>query len=357
MSANLSLRSIVKRYEPTAADAVSDFSLDVAAGEFVTLLGPSGSGKTTILKMIAGFEHPTAGEIFVGGTRITELPPYSRGVGMVFQSYALFPHMTVFENVAFPLSVRSHGRADVQSKVAAALNLVQLGELAERYPTQLSGGQQQRVALARAVVFNPTLLLMDEPLGALDRNLRESMKYEIKRVQRELDMTVVYVTHDQDEALAMSDRVCVVHHGRLVQIGTAREIYDLPRSSFVARFIGESNLLEGKLVRRSKDSWFELAEGVAVPVANAPFDFPSACVLMIRPERIRLAPADLQHDTTWLRAQVAEAVFLGESTRYNIRCGSFVLTVKQQNVDGRSFDVGADVSVSWPREAATLLPE
>ena len=355
MSANLSIRALSKRYESATTEAVVEFSLEVKAGEFVTLLGPSGSGKTTILKMIAGFERPTAGEIFVDSAPITELPPYQRGVGMVFQNYALFPHMTVFENIAFPLSVRSASRAEVASKVADALKLVRLEGLESRYPLQLSGGQQQRVALARAVVFNPTLLLMDEPLGALDRNLRESMKYEIKRVQDELDMTVVYVTHDQDEALAMSDRICVIHNGRLIQVGTARELYDLPNSSFVARFVGESNLLAGKLIREQNGTWFEMNGGITIPVRSPPPDHPASCLLLIRPERIRVVPRTAGDEETWFGGRVTKAVFLGDTTRYQIEAGALTLTVKQQNVDGHFFPVGTDVSVGWKREAATLL--
>ena len=355
MSASISIRSLFKRYEPASTEAVADFSLEVRAGEFVTLLGPSGSGKTTILKLIAGFERPTAGDIFVGETPMTDLPPYRRGVGMVFQNYALFPHMTVFDNIAFPLSVRNSGRSEIASKVADALKLVRLDGLADRYPVQLSGGQQQRVALARAVVFNPTILLMDEPLGALDRNLRESMKYEIKRVQSELEMTVVYVTHDQDEALAMSDRICVIRDGRLIQVGTARELYDLPNSSFVARFVGESNLLAGRLIRQQDGTWFEISGGMTIPVHSPPSDLPASCLLMIRPERIRVVPRTAGDEETWFNGRVTRAVFLGDTTRYQIEAGALTLTAKQQNVDGHVFPVGTDVSVGWRIEAATLL--
>jgi putative spermidine/putrescine transport system ATP-binding protein len=356
LSAELSLRAIAKRYEAAVSDAVADFNLEVTAGEFVTLLGPSGSGKTTVLKMIAGFERPTAGQILLGGKGITDLPPYRRGVGMVFQNYALFPHMTVFDNVAFPLAVRDRPRRDIADKVARGLQLVRLDGLAERYPAQLSGGQQQRVALARAVVFDPPLLLMDEPLGALDRNLRESMKAEIKRVQQALDITVIYVTHDQDEALAMSDRIAVMRDGRLVQIGTARELYDKPGDSFVARFIGESNLLTGRLLRRPDGTWVELGEGITVPVTEPAAEFPGSCLVMIRPERIRVRPWSGTPSEGWLIGRVTEAVFLGEATRYRIAVGPIELIVKHHNIDGRFFGVDDRVEAGWPAGAAAVLP-
>jgi putative spermidine/putrescine transport system ATP-binding protein len=353
VSAPLSLRGIGKRYEGAAADAVAGFDLEVAAGEFVTLLGPSGSGKSTVLKMIAGFERPTSGEIRLGGAPITRLPPYRRGVGMVFQNYALFPHMTVADNVAFPLAVRDRPHAEVAAKVATALRLVQLEGLGDRYPAQLSGGQQQRVALARAVVFDPPLLLMDEPLGALDRNLREDMKVEIKRVQRALSMTVIYVTHDQDEALAMSDRIAVLRGGRLIQAGPPRALYDRPVDSFVARFFGESNLIEARLVRDDGGVRAEFGGArVALPGGAATGD---ACLLLIRPERIRLAEPGLPGHGARLEGRVEEATFLGESTRYRVAAGNLTLTVKQQSGSGRAFAIGDTVAATWPADAAVVL--
>ena len=225
--------------------AVRDLTLDVAQGEFLTLLGPSGSGKTTTLNMLAGFERPTRGEILLGGKPVDRLPPYERNIGMVFQSYALFPHMTVGENVAFPLSVRRMPRANIAERVRRALAMVRLEALSERRPAQLSGGQQQRIALARALVFEPSLVLMDEPLGALDKKLREQMQIEIKLLHERLGLTVVYVTHDQSEALTMSDRIAVFHDGRVVQQGTPDSLYSQPRDAFVAGFIGENNMLFG----------------------------------------------------------------------------------------------------------------
>ena len=239
----LVLRDLRKAFG--SAVAVDGIDLEVRRGEFVTLLGPSGSGKTTTLRMIAGFMSPSGGSIEIDGQDMTRVPPYRRDVGMVFQNYALFPHMTAAQNVAFPLRMRKQSRAEIDRRVADALELVKLRHLAERYPRQLSGGQQQRIALARAVVFEPRLLLMDEPLGALDRKLREALQLEIIRVSRELGATVLYVTHDQEEALVMSDRIAIFSEGRIEQLGSGEDLYDRPASLFVADFIGESNILRG----------------------------------------------------------------------------------------------------------------
>src|SRR5512132_1690651 len=227
--------------------ALDTLTLEVEQGEFVTLLGPSGSGKTTTLMMIAGFEEPTAGEILVSGEPVVHRPAYRRNIGVVFQSYALFPHMTVAANVAYPLRMRNVGRDEIRRRVAAALDLVQLVALGGRYPGQLSGGQQQRVALARALVFEPPLLLMDEPLGALDKKLREDLQLEIKRIQREVGVSVIYVTHDQSEALTMSDRIAIMRGGRLEQYAAAEELYERPATRFVAEFVGEATLLPARV--------------------------------------------------------------------------------------------------------------
>src|SRR5688572_11305539 len=227
--------------------ALDTLTLSVKQGEFVTLLGPSGSGKTTTLMMIAGFEDPSAGDILVNGEPVVSRPPHRRNIGVVFQSYALFPHMTVAGNVGYPLRMRHVRRDDVRRRVAAALDLVQLGALGDRYPAQLSGGQQQRVALARALVFEPPLLLMDEPLGALDKKLREDLQLEIKRIHRDVGVTVIYVTHDQSEALTMSDRIAIMRAGRLEQYGAADELYERPATRFVAEFVGEATLLGARV--------------------------------------------------------------------------------------------------------------
>jgi len=226
---------------------VKDLNLDVPKGEFLTMLGPSGSGKTTVLMMLAGFETPTSGEIYLDGNPISSIPPNKRGIGMVFQNYALFPHMTVKENLAFPLEVRKLPKNEVEEKVSNALLMVELQDFGSRMPLQLSGGQQQRVALARSLVFEPRLVLMDEPLGALDKNLREQMQYEIKHIHEKIGITVVYVTHDQSEALTMSNRIAVFNDGKIQQISSPDVLYEKPNSSFVAQFIGENNQLKGKV--------------------------------------------------------------------------------------------------------------
>ena len=273
--------------------AVDDVSLTVASGEFLTLLGPSGSGKTTTLMMIAGFESVTAGEILLGGRRLTRVPPYRRNLGMVFQHYALFPHMTVHDNLAFPLRTRGITRAETDRRVEEALDRVRLPGYGARFPAQLSGGQQQRVALARALVYGPPVLLMDEPLGALDKKLREQMQLEIKHIQRELRLTVIYVTHDQEEALTMSDRIAVMSQGRIVQLGPPEDLYERPADRFVADFIGESNFLEvtvrsvqGGIATALTDDGLD----VALAVGDAGADG-TRLTLALRPERVRLAPA------------------------------------------------------------------
>ncbi|UJW77739.1 ABC transporter ATP-binding protein [Rhizobium sp. SL42] len=253
MGQQLALRHVQKRYGPVWA--VRDTSLEVQAGEFVSIVGPSGSGKTSLLTMIAGFETPTAGAIVVGDQDVTSLAPHHRNIGMVFQKYALFPHMTVRQNIAFPLKMRrlAKGR-DADRRVDAMLDLVQLGALQSRYPHELSGGQQQRVAVARALVFDPPVILMDEPLGALDKKLRESMQFEIKQIQERIGATVIYVTHDQEEALTMSDRVAVMHAGRLEQIGTSVELYTRPETAFIADFVGSINFIPGIVCRTEKSA-------------------------------------------------------------------------------------------------------
>jgi putative spermidine/putrescine transport system ATP-binding protein len=242
----LRLRNVVKSYDGKS-NAVDDISIDIKRGEFITLLGPSGSGKTTTLMMVAGFEQPTSGRIELDGKDLTRQKPYHRNIGVVFQNYALFPHMTVERNVAFPLRMRAAPKQDIARRVGEALALVGLGSFAGRYPSELSGGQQQRVALARGLVFRPDVLLLDEPLGALDKNLREQMQVELKRIHREVGITMVYVTHDQTEAMTMSDRVAVFNHGRLEQVAPPLEVYHHPLTRFVGAFIGDSNFLDGRI--------------------------------------------------------------------------------------------------------------
>ncbi|WP_085033333.1 ABC transporter ATP-binding protein [Ensifer aridi] len=291
---SLSLVGLQKRYGEMFA--VRELSLDIAAGEFVSLLGPSGSGKTTVLTMVAGFDAPSAGRIVIGGRDVTRLAPNHRNIGMVFQKYALFPHLTIRQNIAFPLKMRGKWQKAVRSRrVDEMLELIQLSGYAERYPNQLSGGQQQRVAVARALAFEPPVLLMDEPLGALDKKLREAMQFEIKRLQERLGVTVVYVTHDQDEALTMSDRVAIMCNGRLMQCGTPAELYRQPSSEFVADFIGRMNFIDGDcLDSKGGKTIVRLSEGSVLNLRSVGNDRDCRCApgkalrVAIRPERIRL---------------------------------------------------------------------
>jgi putative spermidine/putrescine transport system ATP-binding protein len=284
--AYLRLRELVKSYDGKS-NAVDHVSIDVARGEFVTFLGPSGSGKTTTLLMIAGFETPTGGSVELGGRDLALSKPYERNIGMVFQNYALFPHMTAAKNVVFPLKMRHFPRKDLQARVERMLELVGLGRFADRYPRELSGGQQQRIALARGLVFNPDVLLLDEPLGALDKNLRQQMQVEIKRIHREIGITMIYVTHDQSEAMTLSDRLAVFRDGRIEQVGAPLEVYNRPLSRFVGEFIGDSNFFAGRM-DPAHPHWVELAGIGPVRVADAASVKSGHVELMIRPERLRL---------------------------------------------------------------------
>ena len=330
VGARIELRRIAKRYGPHRA--VEGIDLDVRAGEFITFLGPSGSGKTTLLMLVAGFEQPSAGEILIDGALVSGLPAYRRNIGVVFQSYALFPHLTVAENVGFPLKQRGIGRAERSERVARVLDLVQLRGFDARFPQQLSGGQQQRVAIARAVVFNPRVLLMDEPLSALDKQLRETLQLEIKRLHDRLGITFVYVTHDQREALVMSDRVSVMNDGRIEQIAAPQALYDAPVNRFVASFVGEANFLPLREVARQEDGLRLLTEdgsGLRAPAQ----DHADGAACMVRPERMQVAPPGAAPSgSNSLAATVREVVFMGEMTRYALETPSGqVLTVKQQN--------------------------
>jgi putative spermidine/putrescine transport system ATP-binding protein len=292
----LSLRHVVKSYDGRS-NAVDDISIDIARGEFVTFLGPSGSGKTTTLLMIAGFEYPSSGAITLDGRDLVLSKPYERNIGMVFQNYALFPHMTALKNVIFPLRMRKFPRAEIETRADRMLELVGLRQFANRYPRELSGGQQQRVALARGLVFNPDVLLLDEPLGALDKNLREQMQVEIKRIHRELGITMIYVTHDQTEAMTMSDRIAVFCNGRLEQVGSPLEVYNRPVNRFVGEFIGDSNFFSGRS-DPARPGLVELA-GVG-PVRVAQQNMPAGdVVVLIRPERLRLVRPNEHHDSVF----------------------------------------------------------
>ena len=337
---------------------VKDLNLDIRNGEFLTLLGPSGSGKTTTLMMLAGFEVPTHGRIHLDGQPIDNVPPHRRNIGMVFQNYALFPHMTVEENLAFPLEVRKVPRAEAAMKIARALDMVQLGAFAKRRPGQLSGGQQQRVALARALVFEPKLVLMDEPLGALDKQLREHMQLEIKHLHQTLGITVVYVTHDQSEALTMSDRIAVFNDGRIQQLATPGDLYERPANSFVAQFIGENNKLRGRVVAMNGTSCQVEVDGggkiEALPVGIDVVGTPTT--LSLRPERVKINPTNGACSNVF-SARVEELIYLGDHTRVRASvCGSKDFVIKVPNSEGMpNLQPGASISVGWKKEDCRAL--
>lgn len=328
---------------------VKDLNLDVARGEFLTMLGPSGSGKTTCLMMLAGFETATHGDILLDGVPINNVPPHKRGIGMVFQNYALFPHMSVAENLAFPLTVRNMSKAEVEQKVNNALDMVRLNEFGSRRPAQLSGGQQQRVAVARALVFEPSLVLMDEPLGALDKNLREEMQYEIKHIHDSLGITVVYVTHDQTEALTMSNRVAVFDDGVIQQLAPPDELYEKPENAFVAGFIGENNKIMGVVKETDGNECVVEVEGGVVRANAINIEgVGSKTQMSLRPERVFINPAEGQVANIFT-ANVREQIYLGDHmrTRFAI-CGQEDFIVKVPNSSSQvHLRPGEDVKIGW----------
>jgi spermidine/putrescine ABC transporter ATP-binding subunit len=342
--------------------AVDGVTLEARAGEFLTLLGPSGSGKTTILNLVAGFEQPTSGEIFIGDASITGVPSNRRNVGMVFQDYALFPHMTVFENIAFPLRLRRLPEGEIDRRVEEMLEVVQLAGYGSRMPRQLSGGQQQRVALARALVFHPPLLLMDEPFGALDKNLRESMQIELRHLQRRFGITVLFVTHDQEEAMMMSDRIAVINGGQLQQVGPPDELYERPANEFVANFIGESNMLWAEVTSVAGDRlWVRTAGGSELAVSGG--ERPGGerrggerLRVLMRPEALGLS-LDGAASGARLAGTVEEVIYLGDYRRYIIRINpQEVLVVKLPNAAGAVAPAaGARVHVLVEPQAVRLL--
>ena len=351
-------KSVQKSYDGETL-VVKDLNLDVQRGEFLTLLGPSGSGKTTVLMMLAGFETPTHGEILLDGRPINNVPPHKRGVGMVFQNYALFPHMSVAENLRFPLEVRRMSRAEADEKVKKALEMVRLGDFGNRRPAQLSGGQQQRVAVARALVFDPALVLMDEPLGALDKNLREEMQFEIKHIHEHLGVSVVYVTHDQSEALTMSNRIAVFDDGVIQQLAQPDTLYEEPENAFVAYFIGENNRLRGTvrevngqgcIVDLENDGGAVQALNVNIAGTGKP------TTLSLRPERVTVNPPD-GSDPNVFEAKVEELIYLGDHirTRANV-CGNSDFVIKIPNAHGHSvIRRGETVKLGWAMEDCRAL--
>ena len=344
--ADLALSGIVRRFGNVTA--VAGIDLAVHRGELVTILGPSGSGKTTLLKIIAGFELPDAGVVRLKGADITFATPAKRGIGMVFQNYALFPHLNVERNVAFPLEMRGVPRAQIRERVAAVLQLVGLADLAARLPRELSGGQQQRVALARSVVFDPGLLLLDEPFGALDRKLREQMQLEVKRLQRRLGLTALFVTHDQEEALVLSDRIAVMSEGRIEQLGTPEDIYAHPVNWFVADFVGESNLFRGRLAADDAGHPFALMGSARIKVPVSSFAIGSEVGVLVRPERPRLV-ADGQRADNVVHGRIVEVIYVGESVKYRLRIdATHELLVRWPFRErGGTLAAGDDVTVGW----------
>jgi ABC-type Fe3+/spermidine/putrescine transport system ATPase subunit len=363
---SIRILNLVKRYGDVLA--VDDLSLEIKSGEFVTLLGPSGSGKTTTLMMVAGFELPNSGEIFVDDQPIIFIPAYKRGLGMVFQHYSLFPHMTVERNIGFPLRMRKLDKKERAKKIGPVLELVKLGGYENRMPRQLSGGQQQRVALARALVFNPRCLLMDEPLGALDKKLREHMQLEIKQITRSLNISVIYVTHDQSEAMTMSDRIAVMNDGKIVQAGPPGEIYDNPINYFVADFppgeiydnpinyfvadfIGESNFIEGKVEQSDhQTSYFKTERGIMFKASVNKQKSPgSKGHLVIRPEKISFVEQNQAYANQY-EAVIEEIIYLGDTTTYNtilVQDGT-ALTIKQHNkANSRRLTKGDKIDIGW----------
>lgn len=346
----LSFRNVTKRYGDTTA--VADVTFDVAEGEFITLLGPSGCGKTTTLMLIAGFEQPDGGTIHLGGARMNGVPPHRRRVGLVFQNYALFPHLSVFDNIAFALQNLRWSKGRIAERVNDLLALVRLEDLGHRRPAQLSGGQQQRVAIARALSFAPSLLLLDEPLGALDRRLREHMHLELRRIHRTLGVTMVYVTHDQEEALAMSDRIALMEAGRIIAFDTPDRLYKVPPSRPAATMVGDNNVIQGRTLD------IDLVE-------VGPWRFPARhtlglgapAIVVIRPELIRLmkAPAD----DYVLAGHVEEKLYLGDITKYRVRTpDGLVLVAKLFNAGGHEdFDIGTPVACGWSASDALVFAE
>ena len=337
---------------------VKDLNVDIPKGEFLTMLGPSGSGKTTTLMMLAGFETPTNGEIYLDGEAISSIPPYKRGIGMVFQNYALFPHMTVSENLSFPLEVRKINKSEIKEKIEKALSMVELQDFGNRMPMQLSGGQQQRVALARALVFEPRLVLMDEPLGALDKKLREQMQYEIKHIHANIGITVVYVTHDQGEALTMSNRIAVFNDGKIQQISTPDILYEKPENAFVAQFIGENNQLKGKVksingnmcvIRTDKG---EEIKSLKINVGAVG----DGSTVPLRPERVEINSSDTNFENSF-NGTVKELIYLGDHIRTRVEvCGNDQFIVKVPNsYKGANLKEGTPVKLSWKANDSRAL--
>ena len=352
------LAGLTKRFDQFVA--VDNLNLDIARGEFISLLGPSGCGKTTTLRMIGGFEDPTEGAIYLEGQDITYDPPYHRNVNTVFQSYALFPHLTVADNIAFGLKRKKVDKKEINARVGQLAEMVGLAELVKRKPRELSGGQQQRVALARALVNQPKVLLLDEPLSALDVKLRKQMQLELKKIQREVGVTFVFVTHDQEEAMTMSDRVAVMSEGRLEQVGSPEMVYNEPATEFVATFLGAANLLRGKVIEAGQESWIvELGGGEKVAAKPSPRGQRTEVTFGVRPEKISLVGTSDERDVVanQVSGTVAQVVFFGVASQYLVVLadGTEVSVYQQNSSRTRTFSSGERVGVVWDPEASFSL--
>lgn len=352
----LSLTGISKSY--SSVIALSHVDLHVAEGEFVTLLGASGSGKSTLLKIIAGMTTCSTGSIYIDGKDQTSAPARDRDLGMVFQNYSLMPHMTVFENVAFPLRVRKRSNAEIKAAVSEALETVRLAEFADRKPASLSGGQQQRVAIARAIVYRPSLVLMDEPLGALDKNLREKLQEQIKQLHKNLGITILYVTHDQQEAMSMSDRVVLMNAGAIEQIGTPKELYFKPASAFAAEFLGESNFIEAE-VSKTSGNVLTLSNGVQISAPKDATLTPGKSLrVMIRPEQFEIGREAGPENSNRLPAIVRDRTFLGSMTRYSVDYGGpqNITVLATNSKQSGELEIGETIDLSWQSDNMVVFP-
>ncbi|MBN9029722.1 MAG: hypothetical protein BGO05_02230 [Rhizobiales bacterium 63-7] len=353
-AASVNFIGVSKRYGHNLT-AISSLNLEIKAGEFLTLLGPSGSGKTTALNLLAGFQTPSSGSILVDDQDIGRLPPHKRNIGVVFQHYALFPHMTVRQNIAYPLKQRGVAKETIKRKVDDAIAMVSLGPYAERMPRELSGGQQQRVAVARAIVFRPRLLLMDEPLGALDRKLRESVQLELKRIHRELGVTIVFVTHDQEEALVMSDRIAIFESGNIRQIGTAEELYDAPNSQFVAQFLGESNCFAGTVERGAGQSKVIAPEGIFIGNSDVAMPADGRAAAVVRPERCKVFSGEsVPGDWNSVNARIRDVVYLGSLRKVvaDLPSGGTATVICQPE---QSIPSNAEITIGFPFSSTMIV--
>jgi len=357
VTSHVEFHGVSKTYDGRSY-SVRDLNLTIQKNEFLTFLGPSGSGKTTSLMMLAGFETPTSGDILIAGKSVTQTAPHKRNIGVVFQNYALFPHMTVAENLAFPLTVRKHTKSDIKARVDKALDMIRLKQFAERLPAQLSGGQQQRVALARALIFDPVLVLMDEPLGALDKHLREKLQYEIKRIHAELGVTIVYVTHDQSEALTMSDRIAVFDEGQIQQLASPSEIYEKPTNAFVASFIGENNLIETTVLESNSNcSLHKSSFGVVLKSQRINLRQGSSSVISVRPEKVLLLPQADSCDNV-LEATLDQCMYHGDHVRavFRLPDGNTMLCKVPDSTQLSLTGQNKTVQIGWKSEDCLAFP-